>query len=706
MSNTKCKPPICEYSIAREKCIKPNPYIQFISKCSRENIPFSSCVNSYNLNKKKASEKACDYYKEYLLHNKEKSKEKLKKAPKKEPKEKPKKEPKEKPKKEPKEKPKKEIKEKPKKEIKEKPKKEPKTEIKTRGRPRKKISPIPSPIKSSIKFPSSLSFEIPSNKSIRKTSSSIKPIKEIKRSSSKTFNISDSFISANDYSHLKKSQKTTSSIITPSNPSSLSKSFKTGKTEQTSSSSKSFKTVPSSSNSFKTVPSLNSTSFKSLKTIKTKTPSDIVYDIKEIQNENKELEEKLRALINKKSLTSSEKKRINAEKIGKFILPIIDRISTINNRIKYYKILHKYISSRNKYPNNCLRLYKYDENDNPIYRIGNRIILDKKIGSNSKYGAVFLSYYRLTNKKFGKIFKFATKISDASRHRNIAEYTILKDLTDITIANKCPHFPISFGKFICNSQNINDVKSNIYLSDKNHSFVRQSSESFKSLLNDLPENIYGKNKIIITINELAEGDSYHFIKKHYLNDKILFNSLIQILLSIMFFYKYINAFHHDTHSGNFLYHKIKPGGYFHYNIYGKDYYLENIGFLWVIWDFGLINPFPNSLLINNNKYGQTYENTLIIYDYFRIIKDGFINEKNHGDMNDAYQFSDYFTFIITKLYDKLHDSSYISNTDIKALPSLNKELLKILTINIYFNTFKTSLNADDKIINANSPYYI
>jgi hypothetical protein len=83
-----------------------------------------------------------------------------------------------------------------------------------------------------------------------------------------------------------------------------------------------------------------------------------------------------------------------------------------------------------------------------------------------------------------------------------------------------------------------------------------------------------------------------------------------------------------------------------------------------------------------------------------------MNEKNHGDMNDAYQFSDYFTFIITKLYDKLHDLSYISNTDIKALPSLNKELLKILTINIFFNTFKTSLNADDKIINANSPYYI
>jgi len=68
----KCKPPSCEYSIAREKCVKPNPFIQFKSNCSRKNIPFSTCINNYNANKKYVSEKACDFYKEYLRHNEEK----------------------------------------------------------------------------------------------------------------------------------------------------------------------------------------------------------------------------------------------------------------------------------------------------------------------------------------------------------------------------------------------------------------------------------------------------------------------------------------------------------------------------------------------------------------------------------------------------------------------------------------------------------
>ena len=171
----------------------------------------------------------------------------------------------------------------------------------------------------------------------------------------------------------------------------------------------------------------------------------------------------------------------------------------------------------------------------------------------------------------------------------------------------------------------------------------------------------------------------------------------------MFFHKHINALHCDTHGGNFLYHKIKPGGYFHYNLYGKDYYLENIGFLWVIWDFGLINPFHNSLVVNNNKYGKTHivkhKYTLIITEYLRIIESSFVSR-------DKYDFSDYITFIINKLTNILYNPLYNNNTDVKYFPLLDNELINALTIKVFFNTFKTSINADDIIINPNNPYFI
>ena len=90
--------------------------------------------------------------------------------------------------------------------------------------------------------------------------------------------------------------------------------------------------------------------------------------------------------------------------------------------------------------------------------------------------------------------------------------------------------------------------------------------------------------------------------------------MTQIFISIMFFHYYTNSHHNDAHSGNFLYHKIKPGGYFHYNIYGKDYYLENIGYLWVIWDFGLATHFSKTRKIGTTNFQKT-----ISTDYYKII---------------------------------------------------------------------------------------
>ena len=57
----------------------------------------------------------------------------------------------------------------------------------------------------------------------------------------------------------------------------------------------------------------------------------------------------------------------------------------------------------------------------------------------------------------------------------------------------------------------------------------------------------------------------------------------------------------DSHSGNFLFRKIKKGGYYHYNIYGKDYYVENLGYVWEIQDFGFSHGFNNSEEINKKE---------------------------------------------------------------------------------------------------------
>ena len=519
------------------------------------------------------------------------------------------------------------------------------------------------------------------------SSLSIKQADAIKRLSSSTFNLSNS--RASSYKSMdeipKSSSSSIKSIISPSSLSSSSKKMPLSSLSSSTSKYQSFS--------------------QSTPKMRTRTSSNIEREIEKIQEENKEIEDKLRKLIkkNRQFKNSSEVKK----DIGKFIKPLmrINRMTTIQNRIKYYRILHKYINSRKKYEDNCLRLYKYTNSGNSIYRIGNRVILDKQIGMDSEYGSVFLSHYRLNNKKFGKLFTFATKISDGSSYKNQNEYLVLKDLTDCVLREECPHFPISFGKLECRKQNIKDINIK-YISDNSPSFKSQKSSSFAKLLENLPKNIYNTPHIMITMNELADNDSEHFINLYHTNDKLIWNALIQIMISIMFFHKYTNAHHRDTHSGNFLYHKITPGGYIHYNLYGKDFYLENLGFLWVIWDFGLMQPFSNSRLINNNKYGFGDPNIIIIKDYLKFITSAFMHKSMNSYIIDTNKFGRDMTEFLYILYDELLKPQF-NTTDLNVLPNLDKEIIRILFNFPYaHNTLRTEIFTDEDIINENKPYII
>ena len=366
-----------------------------------------------------------------------------------------------------------------------------------------------------------------------------------------------------------------------------------------------------------------------------------------------------------KSESKSENKKINAsKKIYKLFTPYIKRVSiNIIDRINYYLIIKKYILSI-KEPSNCVRLYNIDPKTyEPIYRIGKKIILNKKIGTESNYGIVYLSHFKsdvIKGTKYDKLNKFAVKITSQSKENKL-ELDVLKKLTRLVIELKCPHFPISYGSLKCNNS---VIKSNI-LDDYEIARVNKFNKKL------YPKLINKNKELLIQINELASGDLFSVLYKID-----ILPTFTQIILSIMFFHNYIRAFHIDPHVGNFLYHKIKPGGYFHYNLYGKDYYLENQGYLWVIWDFGLIKPFNT----NKNK-------TFINYDYTYL----------YNRLRVAYT-ADKID-IITKLYNNIIDK-YITY-DLTKLSNMNINILEYLVKN---NPSFTT-NKPSNIINK-TPYII
>lgn len=290
------------------------------------------------------------------------------------------------------------------------------------------------------------------------------------------------------------------------------------------------------------------------------------------------------------------------KKILNVFNPILKRVTkNIIDRINYFVIINNYINKiKTELKYNCIKKI------NNELHLGNQIILDKQVGHPGSYGVVYHGHYiptTIQKKELGKIFKFAVKICEITR-KNRKEIKIGKKLTRLLVDMKCPHFLFSYGYLTC-----------------------------KNKKSDFNEIRFANNGYFI-ITELADNTLSYLIadlyKKEGFND-ILRNAFIQIYLSMMFFNKYAKYNHNDTHINNFLYIKIKEGGYFHYKLFGIDYYVKNIGYLWVINDFGLASTFTsikhdleyftNNMIKNIVRLGIFEDNTTNFFmDLMKLLK--------------------------------------------------------------------------------------
>jgi hypothetical protein len=392
-------------------------------------------------------------------------------------------------------------------------------------------------------------------------------------------------------------------------------------------------------------------------------------------------EGQIRNPITNRCINSNKYKQKNAKKIQNFIKPIINRVSAnIEDRIRYYLLIKKFLNININKNRKCLKLYKII-NNLPIFRLGNNIILKERIGSNSAHGMVYLTTFRDK-----KIYKYACKITIAT-NKALLENEIQEQLTRAII--KCPHFPILYGTYHCN-----------YMLDFNDSFQKSINDE-KTIEQDI--KLYPKviqkammenKQLLITFNELANGDLNQFLLDPLsFNSSEVFNALVQVFLSLMFYYQEIRMLHCDAHGGNFLYHKIKKGGYFHYNIYGKDYYLKNLGYLWIIWDF------EQSIDYNYQQYLINYDFSYILNAFLPTKKKDFF-DKTGWNYNINYYNN---KLIYNKIQKIVKDYNMIKiNKDKTQFPKLINSILNLF-IKYKIISDKLPKNA---IINNKTPYTI
>ena len=220
--------------------------------------------------------------------------------------------------------------------------------------------------------------------------------------------------------------------------------------------------------------------------------------------------------------------------------------ANIDERIEKYNKIHAKIKA---IPNSCL----IPQPDKTL-KISTNIVLKKTIGTPSSFGINYLS----------KIDEdvFATKIQLGGNMSKL-ENAFLKNLTILAIREKIHHFPILYGIIECP--------------------LPEDRTLYPELIQKAPKI---KKKYTMSFNELARGDLKSFLYSVERTDELWFNAMQQIIMSLACFH-YTGYSHNDSHYGNFLFHKVTPGGCFEYIINDKKYYIPNLGYMWIIWDFGV-----------------------------------------------------------------------------------------------------------------------
>lgn len=121
-----------------------------------------------------------------------------------------------------------------------------------------------------------------------------------------------------------------------------------------------------------------------------------------------------------------------------------------------------------------------------------------------------------------------------------------------------PHFPLVHAVKVCGKESTTHAAPNF------------------------PALVRHREDVALVFSELARGDLASWLEQTHPANAVA-SAICQAMLSL-FAFRALGFEHNDAHAKNFLYHSVRPGGFWHYKLYGQDVYIQNCGHLIVLWD--------------------------------------------------------------------------------------------------------------------------
>ncbi len=295
------------------------------------------------------------------------------------------------------------------------------------------------------------------------------------------------------------------------------------------------------------------------------------------------------------------------KKTAKEVLKNLDKLRVPNSRLKIVKTRIPKKKMILLLSSSIINRKDFYKKINKYFKTDN-LVLKKRLNDN-----YYLSHLQDKNK-----YVFETK-----SYVNEIDLELFKKVSKAVLEDKCQHFPILFKEV--------------------------------------------NNKLL---TELTDGNLGDFMKDMKRNKEELYlNTLTQIYLSLMFFYQETKHFITLPKYKNFVYRRVEKGGYYHYKIFGEDYYLENLGYLWMIRDYETSISFDKSndkQILINNDFLQ------IIQGFLPYYLKGWIKTSNYH-MND----NGFKKIFLLYNFNKKFNEYYTEKGMNKYLRSLIKKMLEI-----------------------------
>lgn len=251
--------------------------------------------------------------------------------------------------------------------------------------------------------------------------------------------------------------------------------------------------------------------------------------------------------------------------INKKIGPILHKSDTLKARIEFKNIITNYLDDIkpciNEYQDKLYLFKGEKKHAQPM------VYFNKRIGTESAYGEAFLNMGR----GFAKLLKFSCKIMEVNPDHTL-ETKLLEKMSALAEKGRTPNMPMTYKILKCKSP---------------------------CKLDNCP-GPSRNNPYYVIINELADSDlETWFTKKHTTSQ---YESILMQIMFAIFSFHTIDHLHNDAHLGNFLIHKIKPGGYWRYQFNDENIYIPNCGYLLVMWDPGRASKYNFKLANEDYTY--------------------------------------------------------------------------------------------------------